>query len=302
MKVVGFTIVRNAIKYDYPVLESIASLLPLCDEVIVGVGKSEDETFDLIKAIPSSKIKIVESVWDDSLRKGGLLLAVETNKAFDSIRADADWAIYLQADEVLNENDLPAITDAMQKYKDDKSVEGLLFHYKHFYGSYSFIGASHKWYKNEIRVIRNDKNIRSYRDAQGFRKYSSTKPANDELLNGGEKLNVKPINASVYHYGWVKNPSSQQNKQANFHKMWHDDTWVEKNIVQANEFDYSTVDSLKKFTGQHPGVMMPRIKMQDWDFNYDESKRKVSFKERLLSICENLFGWRPGEYKNYKII
>ncbi|HTB06401.1 MAG TPA: glycosyltransferase family 2 protein [Bacteroidia bacterium] len=302
MKVVGFTIVRNAIKYDYPVLESIASLLPLCDEIIVGVGKSDDETLQLIKAIPTSKIKIVESVWDDSLRKGGLLLAVETNKAFDAIPADADWAVYLQADEVLNENELPAIKEAMQKWKDDKNVDGLLFNYKHFYGSYSYIGDSHKWYKKEIRVIRNNKHIRSYRDAQGFRKYSSVNPPKEELLNGGEKLNVKPVDAFVYHYGWVKHPSSQQNKQNNFHKMWHDDNWVEKNVVQANEYDYSTIDSLKKFTGEHPSVMNPRVKMQDWDFNYDESKRKVSFKERLLSITESLFGWRPGEYKNYKII
>ena len=36
MKVVGFTFIRNALTYDYPVLESIQSLLPLCDEMVVG--------------------------------------------------------------------------------------------------------------------------------------------------------------------------------------------------------------------------------------------------------------------------
>ena len=35
MKISGFTFVRNGMKYDYPFLESINSLLALCDEVIV---------------------------------------------------------------------------------------------------------------------------------------------------------------------------------------------------------------------------------------------------------------------------
>src|ERR1700733_4753699 len=122
MKIVGFTIVRKAIKLDYPILESLASLLPLCDEVIVSVGKSEDDTLNLIKGIPTDKIKIVESVWDDSLRKGGVLLAIETNKALDAVPADADWLFYLQADEVLHENDCEAIKANMLKWKDDKRV------------------------------------------------------------------------------------------------------------------------------------------------------------------------------------
>ena len=49
MKVSGFTFVRNAVKYDYPVVESIASILPLCDEVVVAVGQSEDGTRALIR-------------------------------------------------------------------------------------------------------------------------------------------------------------------------------------------------------------------------------------------------------------
>ena len=100
LKVVGFTFVRNAIKYDYPVLESINSLLPLCDEVIVAVGNSEDETLGLIKSIASPKIRLLETVWDDTLREGGRVLAVETDKALAAVPTDADWAIYLQADEV----------------------------------------------------------------------------------------------------------------------------------------------------------------------------------------------------------
>ena len=290
MKVTGFTIIRNAIKYDYPVVEAITSVLPVCDEFLVSVGNSEDGTMELIKTINSPKIKIMESVWDDSLREGGKLLSIETNKAFDAIDKSSDWCFYIQSDEVIHEKYHEAIREGMKKYKKDKAVEGLLFNYTHFYGSYNYIGDSHNWYRNEIRIIRNDKKIRSYKDAQGFRKTDDS------------KLNVKVIDAHVYHYGWVKPPKAQQAKQENFHKMWHDDAWMKKNIAAVDEFDYTKIDSLAEFKDTHPKVMQDRVARQNWDFKFDPSKIKLSLKNKILMFIEKNTGWRPGEYKNYKVL
>ena len=289
MKVSGFTIVRNAVKYDYPVVESITSILPLCDEFIVCAGNSEDETMKLIESINSPKIKLIHSIWDDGLREGGKVLAVETNKAFDAVSADSDWAFYIQADEVVHEEYHQEIQTQMEKYKSDLSVEGLLFNYTHFYGSYDFVGDARKWYRKEIRIIRNDKNIRSYRDAQGFRKNNL-------------KLKVKPIEAQIYHYGWVKDPSHQQEKQKNFHKLWHSDEKVKSIVAEADEFDYSTIDSLKKFEGTHPSVMNERLKRMNWKFEFDLSKKKFSFKNRILYFIEKWTGVRLFEYRNYEEI
>lgn len=289
MRVSGFTIVRNAIKFDYPIVEAITSILPLCDEVVVAVGNSDDDTLELIRSINSPRIKIIETVWDDSLREGGRVLADETNKAFAVIDPASDWAFYIQGDEVIHEKYHPAIKEAMQKYKDDKNVEGLLFNYTHFYGSYDYVGDSRRWYRKEIRIVRNDKSISSYKDAQGFRK-------------NNEKLKVKPIDAYVYHYGWVKPPAAQQAKQQSFHKMWHDDEWMQKNIPQVSEFDYSQVDSLAKFAGTHPAVMQPRVQRQNWKFTFDPTKKKLSLKTHVLMWVERTFGWKPGEYRNYKVI
>lgn len=289
MKVSGFTIVRNAIKYDYPIVEAITSILPLCDEVIVAVGNSDDATLELIRSISSDKIKIIETIWEESLRKGGKVLADETNKAFAAISKDSDWCFYIQGDEVIHEKYLPAIKSAMQHYKDDTLVEGLLFNYTHFYGSYDYVGNSRQWYRKEIRIVRNDKAISSYRDAQGFRK-------------NGEKLKVKQVDAWVYHYGWVKPPAAQQAKQETFNKLWHDDEWMKKNIPQVEEFDYSQIDSLVHFKGTHPQVMQSRIAKMNWKFSFDPTKQKLSFKQKLTSFIENKFGWKIGEYKNYKII
>jgi len=159
MKICGFTFVRNAVKYDYPVVESITSILPIVDEFIVSIGNCDDGTLELIQSIGSAKIRIVHSVWDDSLKEGGRVLAVETDKALAHIPAGYDWAFYLQADEVVHENDLKNITAAANKYADNKKIEGLLFKYTHFYGTYDYIGDSRRWYSHEIRLIRNNGNI-----------------------------------------------------------------------------------------------------------------------------------------------
>lgn len=288
MKVSGFSLVRNAILYDYPIVEAITSILPVVDEFVVAVGKSDDETLQLIQSIDSPKLRIVETVWDDSLREGGKVLAVETDKAFDALSEDADWAFYIQGDEVVHENDLPAIKAAMERWKDAPKVEGLLFHYRHFYGSYDYVGDSRGWYRNEVRVLRRTPSIRSYRDAQGFRKQ-------------GEKLNVKRVDAYINHYGWVKPPEAQQAKQLTFNKLWHDDDWVQQNVAPGATFDYSDVDALSRFEGTHPHVMLPRIKAMGWEFDHDLSKKNFSVKERLLYWVEKATGWRIGEYKNYRL-
>lgn len=289
MKVSGFTIVRNAVKYDYPVVESIKSILPLCDEVIVSVGNSEDDTLALIQSIASPKIKVVHSVWDDSLREGGRVLAVETNKAKQHIAKDADWCIYIQADEVLHESGYENLLAAMREHKDKKYVEGLLLNYRHFYGSYEYVADAYNWYRKEIRVIRNHPQISSWGDAQGFRK-------------GEMKLKVKPVDAYMHHYGWVKYPQAQQRKQESFHKMWHNDEWMEQNIVKAGEFDYNTIDSLQKFSGTHPQVMHERIAKQNWNFEFDTTQSRMKLKYRLRRFMENTFGINVGEYRNYELV
>ncbi|MCA4893815.1 MAG: glycosyltransferase family 2 protein [Cytophagales bacterium] len=286
MKIAGFTIVRNAVKYDYPIVEAITSVLPLCDEFIVSVGSGEDNTLDLILAINSPKIRIIHTIWDDTLREGGRVLAVETDKAFQSVSPDADWCFYIQADEVVHEKYYDTIRQAMAKYKENKEVDGLLFHYKHFYGSYDYVGESWNWYRREIRIVRNEKSIFSYRDAQGFRK----KP--------NKKLSVKLIDAYIYHYGWVRDPRAMQHKQRAFSSLYHDDNWVDEHVAKAAEFDYSQIDSLALFLDTHPSVMAKRISEKNWKFDFDVSKKNYSLKERI----KRLVGFRIGEYKNYKIV
>jgi glycosyltransferase involved in cell wall biosynthesis len=291
MFVSGFTFVRNAIKFDYPIVEAITSILPVCDEVIVAVGNSDDDTLGLIKSIDSNKIKIIETVWDDTLREGGKVLAVETNKALAAVSPDADWCFYIQGDEVVHEQFLPTIRQAMQDNLSDLKVKGLLFKYQHFYGSYQYVADAQRWYRQEIRVIRNQKNITSYRDAQGFKTIDD------------KKLNVKWIEAYIYHYGWVKSPEIQKEKMKSSINFWATDEQAAsvKKHYEEN-FDYAGIDSLTIFSGTHPAVMQARLERVNWQFDFDIREKKLSFKNRVRAFVEKLTGWRIGEYKNFRVV
>ena len=289
MKISGFTIIKDAVINDYPIKEAILSILPVVDEMIVSIGKSSDTTEELIRSIPSDKIKIVYSVWDPELREGGKILAVETDKAFQHIDPTSDWAFYIQADEVVHEKYHDAIRKAAEQNLDDKKVDGLLFHYLHFYGTYDYVGDSRKWYHREVRIIRNDKTIQSYKDAQGFRR-------------NGKRLPVKLIDAYIYHYGWVKDPYKMKQKIYNAGKLWHSDEEMNAFLKSSDFFDYNDFDSLNKFEGTHPKVMQERLGKKNWEVDLDIHKKKFSLKNRLLYWIEKKTGKRWFSFRNYEIV
>jgi hypothetical protein len=290
MKVCGFSFVRNGTKFDYPFQEAIRSILPLCDIVIVAVGNSEDDTLARVKAI-DPKVKVIETVWNESLREGGQVLADETNKAFQAIPEEYDWAFYIQGDEVLHEHYVPVVKKAMEDNFANPKVEGLLFNYTHFFGSYDYVGLKYTWYRREIRVVRNRKDIFSYKDAQGFRKLPN------------HKLNVKLIKAHIYHYGWVREPEALQDKEKNKIKLYKSDTWINQYFGKADKYEYEKMrEPLKKFEGTHPALMQERILQKNWLFTPDLSLKYFSFKDWLKRTLGKWTGWYPGEYKNYKIL
>jgi hypothetical protein len=178
----------------------------------------------------------------------------------------------------------------MQENLCHKEVEGLLFGYRHFYGTYDYVGDSRKWYRNEIRVIRNDKSIRSYRDAQGFRK-------------NGRKLKVVPANAGIYHYGWVRPPRFMQQKIEEAKKFYKGTETEIASAVVAKEFNYSrNYDALARFEGTHPQVMLARIKRLNWKVDVDLKNTKMKPRYRLLHFIEKYTGVRLFEYRNYSLL
>lgn len=288
MKVSGFSFIRNAVQFDYPILEAVGSILPLCDDFVLALGNSDDGTTEYLKALDPGKVRILPTHWNDTLRKGKVL-AEETDKAFRAISPDTDWAFYIQGDECLHEKYLPLVRRAMEENLDDHRVEGLLFHYIHFYGSFDYYGDSRQWYRREVRILRPDPAIRSFRDAQGFRK-------------ADRKLRVKLIEAWIYHYGWVRNPQVLQRKISRFNTYYRGPDPEGSQEKTEQEFSYSNLTRLKRFEGTHPRVMQQRILSRNWDFAPEQWKLRASIRQTCLDWVEKRSGIRIGEYRNYTLI
>ena len=285
MKVSGFTFVRNGVVYDYPFIESINSILPLVDEFVINVPKSDDDTLEKIKSIDSPKIKILETNWGGEVPSGGKILSHHTNLALR--KCTGDWCFYIQADEIVHEDDHEKISRSMRDNL-DKKVDGLLFDYVHFYGSYSCWASARNWYRREVRIIRNGKNIMSYADAQGFR-YS-----NDS------RIPVADTGARIFHYGWVKPLESMRAKTVAMDRLWHGEKFDDRNKdLEYNSQRYGLVN----YNGTHPAIMSERIKKQDWRFDF--SSKVTSYKEFrywFSDVIEKITGLRLFEYKGYRLV
>jgi hypothetical protein len=287
----GVTFVRNAIKFDYPLVEAVRSILPIVDEYILLVCESGDDTPSLARAINDPKVKIYESEWDETLREGGRILALKTDEAI--ARARGEWVFYLQADEVVHEDDLGRIRELAERYADTPEVEGLVFDYLHFYGTYSTLQRSRKWYAREVRVVRNVPGLRSFGDAQGFR-------------IAGRKPRAVFSDARIFHYGWVRSPEIMLAKMRAFHRLWHDDDWVETKLPEtADGFDYGPMRSTVRFEGTHPAVMAGRVAAAGWTPEnlgmLEHSHDRLG--QRILGWLEsNIFGRKIGEHRNFELI
>lgn len=293
MKISGFSFVRNGIKLGYPVTESIKSILPICDEFVISVGQSEDDTLEQIQAINNPKIKIIETKWDDKLFVRGAINAYQTNIALKE--CVGDWGFYVQADEVVHEKYLLTIKTNCLKYLKVKEVEGLLFDYKHFWGSFNKYHKTRNWYRAEVRIVRNHIGVESFQSAQGFR------------LNG-RKLNVARAEAEIFHYGWVRPPKTMTKKKIALDTLHHDKNWVkEHNPEPEKEFDYGNLKNCATYTDSHPEVMKEFIEKTN-QLIYINPKSTEKHKHdklwiRLLSWIErHILKYQIGEWKNYVII
>lgn len=308
MKISGFTIIRNATIYDFPVIESISSVLPLVDEFIVVMGDSQDNTADLVKSINSPKLKIINTEWDTkTFNADGNIYAQQTDLALKA--CSGDWCIYIQADEVLHENGYEAIRNACAQYLNDSRVEGFVFKYVHFYGNYDhYIDALHFAYPKEVRIVRNLPEIHSWKDAQSFRSITDFDGISYGKKEGTRKLNCLQIDAYMYHYGWSRDPRKIGKKIVE-QKTMHDGTVAEH--FKTELYEYGNLSYFPLFKGQHPKLMESRIKNMDWGdaLQYtgaptSNMRKKFKLKYRIINFIENsiLGGRTLGGFKNYKLI
>lgn len=283
MRVVGFSLVANAVRLDFPVLEALRSILPLVDELIVNVGPSGDGTRDLLASLADPRLRLLDGSWDATA--GSAMLATETQRALDACRGD--WAIYIQADEVLHEAGLAPLRAAMSAAQDDRTVDALLVDFVHFYGGEEWVAGGRSWYRREVRVVRPGIGLRSHQDAQGFRR-----------SDGARKPRARRSGATYHHYGWARPLTALAEKREIDNALYHRGQPGRAPLGAALPWEVG----LRRFTGTHPAVI------RDW-----LARRRPEMPPEFLPLpwsarhllqraslgLERLTGWRPFEYTNY---
>ena len=279
MKVSGFTFLRNGQKLGYPFVESIRSILPLVDEFVIALGPCDDETETMVRAIGDSKIRIIPTHWNEGIRSDYSVkgFVYGQQKSIALYNCTGDWAFYLEADEVLHENDLPKIRAAMEKHLNDERVEALAFDYLHFYGNKNTIAWSPGWYRSEVRIIRNT-----------IPAWSSEALFFNVVVGHKKSRYPRAVHtgATIYHYGWVRSEAQMNLKSSAVLKFW--------NNRADTRIDYAKIDAqvLKLFTGSHPKVVQDWLPAAEGIFQADPNHRLTSRekKHRRMLWLEKTFG------------
>ena len=286
VKVSGFTIVRNAIKLDFPVEASIRSILPICDEVVVNVGRSEDETLELVRSIGDPKIRIMETEWDMARRN--IVLGLETHRAMQG--CTHPWGVYIQADEVLHERGAAELAAAIGAANGDPRIEGLLVRYLHFYAGFDTLATHRRWYRREVRAVRlaPELDIRPYQGAQGFR-----------VGRDHRKIRARLTGAEMFHYGWARPAQALIEKRELGRTMY---PWRNADVKLPL---LAWMPGLEQFRGTHPDVA--RRWIEDRRFDPDRVIGPRRFRWRFLryyvsTVIERLTGVRVFEFRNYEIV
>jgi glycosyltransferase involved in cell wall biosynthesis len=276
MRLSGFTFLRNAVRFDYPAVESIRSILPIVDEFIVNVGPDDDGTLDLVNAIGDPKIKIIRSQWNPNLTTGGYIYAQQTNIAL--FNCSGRWAFYLQADEVVHEADLPRIVEAVDRYDADDRVEGLALDELTFWGDYQTIVNVYPWgYSRRCWVIKPHRFVLSRGDAAGFTVHPKYK-------EHGHKIRVVDTGARVFHYSFVKSQRALAEKYKTVFGYWKE-TFAPEDVERVTADLYNSWFPrcfVGPYDGTHPAVMAGRIAQHSVRLDLDSPRwrRRLSFADR----------------------
>jgi hypothetical protein len=293
MKISGFSFARNAQKLHYPIAESIRSILPICDEFVIAIGKGEedDRTREEVAAIGSDKIRIIDTEWDLEKYPRGMEHAHQTDIARQA--CSGDWLFYVQADEVVHERYLPTIQQHCQQFVDDTEVEGFLFSYRHFWGDYDHYVDSFGWYPCEVRIVRNDPDIHSWESAQSFRRIPDFDGVNYRQQEGTFKLKVVKIDAYMYHYGWVRPPRAMMTKSMYINVNHRGAQEAQREIYRTVPFDYGPLKKAKRYIDTHPAVMQDRIDRFDWadQLNYSSKSAPGTKPHKHMRLKNRCIGW-----------
>jgi len=283
MIVSAFTFIKNGDILGYPFIESIKSVLPIVDEFVINVGDCEDRTLEKINNISSSKIKIIQSSWNENMVDRGFIYGQQ--KMIAQYSCSGDWLFYIEGDEIYHEKDLMHIREQLEVNLNEEKVEAIAFKFLHFYGNKNSYLNSPGWYRSEARIIKSS--IRSYApDGLFWLVLDSNKL--------GRYPRAKLLDIYCYHYGWVRSGEEMNLKSHKVQKYWN---------KKYTKIDYSQIDQkiIREFKDKHPSIMKQWLKNDKEIFKADKNYKltKKQRKHRLMILFERIFGIDLSK-KHYK--
>lgn len=296
MKISAMTVLRNAVTLDYPFLESIRSVLPLCDEFVAVIGSSDDGTLDAVRGLNEERIRIVETVWSDKVQPRMSVLAQQTNVGLHL--CEGDWVVYLQGNEVLHERSIPLLRAMMEDRKDDPRVEAMLLERLTFWGDYGhMIPVYPERFKFSPRIVRPYIGTYAIRDAMSVAVF-------DGFSVTGRYPRAMDTGENVYRYGYVCTPEQLVTKVKS---AVHLERFREKRFDESSFYRVLPRRFVREFTGGHPAVMNDRIGKFTQRISMDDRRwrTKPTFKE-FQRLVETRFYERYGvpgfRNKRYRLV
>lgn len=262
VKLSAFTIIKNAILFDYPIVESMKSILPTVDEYIVNVGICNDGTKEMLERefADEPKVKMFDSEWEGK-EYGTTFFSHQTQLTLD--KCEGDWVVYLQADEAIHEYDRPRIRKWIAR-AEAEGAQGLTLEYLHFAKNPQTVKRTYKdgfdAYDREIRVFRNDGNLFSFGDGQSFsflEDYLDPRGPQPALHRAERFLDT---DIKVYHYGYLRDGKKLLQKKRYLDGFYKVSEPGREDRIEEADGEYSfDENSLKPCNEPHPATMHDRL-------------------------------------------
>jgi hypothetical protein len=271
MKISACTIIKNATKFSYPIIESINSLLPFTDEYIINIGNSEDDTKELlIKEFGNnSKVIMFDSIWEGK-EQGMAFFRNQTNLSLKKCKKD--WIFYLQGDEAVHEDDMKKLKYELE-IAEKNNKKAIMFNFLHFEKDYRHTkkGYSEGFdaYEEEIRIIKNNEGIFSHGDAMGFAYQNYDLKALPQFIH--------KVDFNIYHYGYVKEEETMLEKKLYLKEFYFSDPsftneqrQIENGKIRSKNGKYIFSKQVNEFNGTHPSSMKNKIEL------FEEKLKKIN--------------------------
>lgn len=278
----GVTVLKDGVRLDYCFREAIRSALPLCDEYLVVLGRSEDGTREAIEEIDDPRIRIVDTEWSSLVQPRQALLAQQTNLGLHLARGY--WVLNMQAAEALHEDSVPRLRNLLEEARARPEVEAVLMQRRTFYAdAWHRVWVYPEAFKFVARIVRPHIGIHAIRDAMSVAVFDrwSTRGRRPRVLDSGEDL---------FRYAFVHTPAGLAARSAAVHLGE-----MPSSLDEDRFFTWLPRQWIKGYSGPHPTVMAGRLQQigRQYDLDDPRCRTRLSRKE-WFRVAESLIYQRLG--------